>query len=71
MGIFFFRYLFVLIYFDGSRRNTHATTHSTRTQIVRAKMTSLDGFFAGKQVELTFVYRSRSVTLVKEFEVDL
>ena len=34
-------------------------------------MTSLDGFFAGKQVELTFVYRSRSVTLVKEFEVDL
>ena len=54
IGIFF-RYLFVLIYLDGSRRHTHATTHSTRTQIVRAKMTSLDGFFAGKQVELTFV----------------
>ena len=52
---FFFRYLFVLIYFDGSRRYTHSTTHSTGTQIVRAKMTSLDGFFAGKQVELTFV----------------
>ena len=52
---FFSRYLFVLIYLDGSRRHTHATTHSTRTQIVRAKMTSLDGFFAGKQVELTFV----------------
>ena len=51
----FFRYLFVLIYFDGWRRQTHATTHSTGTQIARAKMTSLDGFFAGKQVELTFV----------------
>ena len=52
---FFFFFLFFLIYLDGSRRHTHATTHSTRTQIVRAKMTSLDGFFAGKQVELTFV----------------
>ena len=28
-----------------------ATTHATGTQIVRAKMTSLDAFFAGKQVE--------------------
>ena len=42
---FFFRYLFVLTYFDSSRRHTHATTHATGTQIVRAKMTSLDAIF--------------------------
>ena len=44
IGIFF-RYLFVLTYFDSSRRHTHATTHVTGTQIVRAKMTSLDAIF--------------------------
>ena len=44
IGIFF-RYLFVLTYFDSSRRHTHATTHATGTQIVRAKMTSLDAIF--------------------------
>ena len=42
---FFLRYLFVLTYFDSSRRHTHATTHATRTQIVRAKMASLDAIF--------------------------
>ena len=42
---FFSRYLFVLTYFDSSRRHTHATTHVTGTQIVRAKMTSLDAIF--------------------------
>ena len=42
---FFFRYLFVLTYSDSSRRHTHATTHATGTQIVRAKMTSLDAIF--------------------------
>ena len=41
----FFRYLFVLTYFDSSRRHTNATTHATGTQIVRAKMTSLDAIF--------------------------
>ena len=41
----FSRYLFVLTYFDSSRRHTHATTHVTGTQIVRAKMTSLDAIF--------------------------
>ena len=41
----FSRYLFVLTYFDSSRRHTHATTHATGTQIVRAKMTSLDAIF--------------------------
>ena len=43
---FFFRYLFVLTYFDSSRRHTHATTHETGTQIGRTKMTSLDAIFA-------------------------
>ena len=37
--------LFVLTYFDSSRRHTHATTHATVKQIVRAKMTSLDAIF--------------------------
>ena len=41
----FSRYLFVLTYFDSSRRHTNATTHATGTQIVRAKMTSLDAIF--------------------------
>ena len=41
----FYRYLFVLTYFDSSRRHTNATTHATGTQIVRAKMTSLDAIF--------------------------
>ena len=41
----FSRYLFVLTYFDSSRRHTHATTHVTGTQIVRAKVTSLDAIF--------------------------
>ena len=41
----FFRYLFVLTYFVNSRRHTHTTTHATGTQIVRAKMTSLDMIF--------------------------
>ena len=44
-GNFFFRYLFVLTYCDSSRRHTHATTHAAGTQIVRAKMTSLDAIF--------------------------
>ena len=39
------RYLLVLTYFDSSRRHTHETTHATGTQIVRAKMTSLDAIF--------------------------
>ena len=42
----FSRYLFVLTYFDSSRRHTNATTHATGTQIVRAKMTSLDAIFS-------------------------
>ena len=37
----FFRYLFVLTYFDSSRRHKHATG----TQIVPAKMMSLDVIF--------------------------
>ena len=41
----FFRCLFVLTYFDSSRPHTHATTHATGKQIVRAKMTSLDAIF--------------------------
>ena len=44
IGIFV-RYLLVLTYFDSSRRHTHATTHATGTQIVRAKMTSLEMTF--------------------------
>ena len=44
VGIFL-RYLLVLTYFDSSRRHTHATTHATGTQIVRAKMTSLEMTF--------------------------
>ena len=35
----FFRYSFVLTYFDGSRRHTHAMTQVRGSQIVRAKMT--------------------------------
>ena len=34
----FFRCLFVLTYFDSLLRHTHATTHATGTQTVRAKM---------------------------------
>ena len=37
-----FRHLFAFTYFHSSRRHTHATTHATGKQIVRAKMTSLD-----------------------------
>ena len=45
IGIFS-RYLFVLTYFDSSRRrHTHATTHATGTQMIRLKMTSLDAIF--------------------------
>ena len=44
IGIFL-RYLLVLTYFDSSRQHTHATTHTTGTQIVRAKMTSLEMTF--------------------------
>ena len=44
IGIFF-RYLFVLTYFDSSRRYTNATTHAAGTQIGRTKMTSLDAIF--------------------------
>ena len=43
--IFFSRYLFVLTYFDSSRRHTHATTHAAGTQIGLTKMTSLDAIF--------------------------
>ena len=43
----FFRYLFVLTCFDSSRGYTHATTRSTATQLVRAKMTWLDAIFCG------------------------
>ena len=46
IGIFFSRYLFVFTYFDSSRRHTHATTHATGTQIVRAKMMSPDAIFS-------------------------
>ena len=42
---FFFRYLFVLTYFDSSRRHTQATTHAAGTQIGLTKMTSLDAIF--------------------------
>ena len=42
IGIFF-RYPFVLTYFDGSRRHTHAMTQVTGSQIVRAKMTETGG----------------------------
>ena len=42
---FFFRYLFVLTYFDSSRRHTHATTHAAGTQTGRTKMTSFDAIF--------------------------
>ena len=44
IGIFF-RYLFVLTYFDSSRRYTNATTLAAGTQIDRTKMTSLDAIF--------------------------
>ena len=69
----FSRYLFVLTYFDSSRRHTHATTHVTGTQIVRA---FLMRFFAGETsralaLSLAFpaenikIYRSR-FALVKK-----
>ena len=41
----FFPLFVCLTYFDSSRRHTNATTHATGTQIVRAKMTSLDAIF--------------------------
>ena len=79
---FFSLYLFVLTYFDSSRRHTHATTHAIGTQIVRAKMMSPDAIFLqGKQVVLSL---SRSLlpqktlkihhscyVFVKKFELDL
>ena len=45
IGIFF-RYLLVLTYFKSPLRHTHATTNATGTQIVRAKITSLDAIFS-------------------------
>ena len=38
----------ILTYYDSSRWVTHATTHATGTQIVRAKTTSLDAIFLGE-----------------------
>ena len=79
---FFSLYLFVLTYFDSSRRHTHATTHAIGTQIVRAKMMSPDAIFLqGKQVVLSLsrslfpqktlkIHRSCYV-FVKKFELDL
>ena len=66
----------VFTYFDSSRRHTHATTHATGTQIVRAKMTSLNvilfrgnksssGSLAGFCCRKQKIYRSR-VALVKK-----
>ena len=43
----FFCYLFVLTYFDSLRWHIHVTTRLTGTQIVCAKMTSLDAIFCG------------------------
>ena len=79
---FFFRYLFVLTYFDSSRRHTHATTHATGTQIVRAKMTSLDAIFyrgnmSRSRSHARFCRRkhkkstARASRSWKEFELDL
>ena len=81
IGIFF-RYLFVLTYCDSSRRHTHATTHATGTQIVRAKMTSLDVIFyrgnmSRSRSHARFCRRkhkkstSRASRSWKEFELDL
>ena len=82
IGIFFFRYLFVLTYSDSSRRHTHATTHATGTQIVRAKMTSLDAIFyrgnmSRSRSHARFCRRkhkkstARASRSWKEFELDL
>ena len=60
----------------------HATTHATGTQIVRAKMTSLDAIFCGETsrtpaLSLAFAAgkneksTARSDALVKKIELDL
>ena len=53
---FFSRYLFVFTYFDSSRRHTHATTHATGTQIVRAKMMSPDAIFSAGETSRALAF---------------
>ena len=61
----FFPLFVVLTYFDSSRPQRHATG----TEIVRAKMTSLDAIFCGGNKSSS---RSRSgFALVNKFELDL
>ena len=76
----FFRYLFVLTYLDSSWRYTHTTTtHTTGTQILRTKMTSLDDIFCRGNKSSFCSLRCRKhkeiyhscLALVKKFELDL
>ena len=71
IGIFL-PYFFVLTYFDSLRRHTHASTHATVTQIVRAKMTSLDAiFFLGETTRVLVLSLAFTAENIKNLKLAL